>query len=179
MISQAVRTWIPWLSRVVFGKEEAMGETYIELLNCYKFEELSHRPFQKFKSKAPSSVCNLFSENTHVIGRCSTTLQPKPLSDGRTASETKIVNLSAQSILTAHFWNREQWFLLPNIPLFLDNLWRIVMKHNKNSRNANRSPTSRNQDGDFSYCTLAHDVCWSTIPLAPRWIVKTNPTRGG
>lgn len=50
---------------------------------------MSHRPVHKFKSKAPSWVYNPFSEQMHVIGRCSTTLQPKPLSDGRTRAKRK------------------------------------------------------------------------------------------
>lgn len=45
------------------------------------------------------------------------------------------------------------------------------MKHNKNSQNANHSQTSPQQHGDFLAPTLAHDVCSSTTPAPPLFIL--------
>lgn len=50
------------------------------------------------------------------------------------------------------------------------------MKHNKNSRNANHPPTSRNQDGDFLTLRLRMTCVDQQFR---RSIVKTNPTGGG
>lgn len=74
--------------------QAASAELRVELQYRCIVEEMSHTPFHKFKSKSPPSAQSLFGELMHVIGRYSTTLQPKPLSDGCTASETKIVGVA-------------------------------------------------------------------------------------
>lgn len=51
------------------------------------------------------------------------------------------------------------------------------MKHNKNSQNANHSQTSPQQHGDFLAPTLAHDVCSSTTPAPPLFILTWRSQR--